>query len=171
MEVEAEDVQAEDAQAEDVQPGSDMQREPGAAEEEEPGQYTAAELATGWGKPGNHQPPETGCVPELGLSQRGVAAVQKPISMKLLRVSSSFISVYSPAVEEEGERPALVAVVGYSALPTQPEHRASDQNYSDYMKGYLLLDAAEGEEGLAKQELLLYSLLLLLLLWLSAVVG
>lgn len=172
MEVEAEDVQAEDAQAEDVQPGSDMQREPGAAEEEEePGQYTAAELATGWGKPGNHQPPETGCVPELGLSQWGVAAVQEPINMKLLRVSSSFISVYSPAVEEEGERPALVAVVGYSALPTQPEHRASDQNYSDYMKGYLLLDAAEGEEGLAKQELLLYSLLLLLLLWLSAVVG
>ena len=170
MEVEAEDVQAEDAQAEDVQPGSDMQREPGAAEEEEPGQYTAAELATGWGKPGNHQPPETGCVPELGLSQWGVAAVQEPINMKLLRVSSSFISVYSPAVEEEGERPALVAVVGYSALPTQPEHRASDQNYSDYMKGYLLLDAAEGEEGLAKQELLLYSLLLLLL-WLSAVVG
>ena len=169
MEVEAEDVQAEDAQAEDVQPGSDMQREPGAAEEEEPGQYTAAELATGWGKPGNHQPPETGCVPELGLSQWGVAAVQEPINMKLLRVSSSFISVYSPAVEEEGERPALVAVVGYSALPTQPEHRASDQNYSDYMKGYLLLDAAEGEEGLAKQELLLYSLLLLL--WLSAVVG
>ena len=171
MEVEAEDVQAEDAQAEDVQPGSDMQREPGAAEEEEePGQYTAAELATGWGKPGNHQPPETGCVPELGLSQWGVAAVQEHINMKLLRVSSSFISVYSPAVEEEGERPALVAVVGYSALPTQPEHRASDQNYSDYMKGYLLLDAAEGEEGLAKQELLLYSLLLLLL-WLSAVVG
>ena len=169
--VQAEDVQAEDAQAEDVQPGSDMQREPGAAEEEEPGQYTAAELATGWGKPGNHQPPETGCVPELGLSQWGVAAVQEPINMKLLRVSSSFISVYSPAVEEEGERPALVAVVGYSALPTQPEHRASDQNYSDYMKGYLLLDAAEGEEGLAKQELLLYSLLLLLLLWLSAVVG
>ena len=169
MEVEAEDVQAEDAQAEDVQPGSDMQREPGAAEEEEPGQYTAAELATGWGKPGNHQPPETGCVPELGLSQWGVAAVQEPINMKLLRVSSSFISVYSPAVEEEGERHALVAVVGYSALPTQPEHRASDQNYSDYMKGYLLLDAAEGEEGLAKQELLLYSLLLLL--WLSAVVG
>ena len=168
MEVEAEDVQAEDAQAEDVQPGSDMQREPGAAEEE-PAQYTAAELATGWGKPGNHQPPETGCVPELGLSQWGVAAVQEPINMKLLRVSSSFISVYSPAVEEEGERPALVAVVGYSALPTQPEHRASDQNYSDYMKGYLLLDAAEGEEGLAKQELLLYSLLLLL--WLSAVVG
>ena len=167
--VQAEDVQAEDAQAEDVQPGSDMQREPGAAEEEEPGQYTAAELATGWGKPGNHQPPETGCVPELGLSQWGVAAVQEPINMKLLRVSSSFISVYSPAVEEEGERPALVAVVGYSALPTQPEHRASDQNYSDYMKGYLLLDAAEGEEGLAKQELLLYSLLLLL--WLSAAVG
>ena len=169
VEVEAEDVQAEDAQAEDVQPGSDMQREPGAAEEEEPGQYTAAELATGWGKPGNHQPPETGCVPELGLSQWGVAAVQEPINMKLLRVSSSFISVYSPAVEEEGERPALVAVVGYSALPTQPEHRASDQNYSDYMKGYLLLGAAEGEERLAKQELLLYSLLLLL--WLSAVVG
>lgn len=169
MEVEAEDVQAEDAQAEDVQPGSDMQREPGAAEEEEPGQYTAAELATGWGKPGNHQPPETGCVPELGLSQWGVAAVQEPINMKLLRVSSSFISVYSPAVEEEGERHALVAVVGYSALPTQPEHRASDQKYSDYMKGYLLLDAAEEEEGLAKQELLLYSLLLLL--WLSAVVG
>ena len=166
--VQAEDVQAEDAQAEDVQPGSDMQREPGAAEEE-PAQYTAAELATGWGKPGNHQPPETGCVPELGLSQWGVAAVQEPINMKLLRVSSSFISVYSPAVEEEGERPALVAVVGYSALPTQPEHRASDQNYSDYMKGYLLLGAAEGEERLAKQELLLYSLLLLL--WLSAVVG
>ena len=168
VEVEAEDVQAEDAQAEDVQPGSDMQREPGAAEEE-PAQYTAAELATGWGKPGNHQPPETGCVPELGLSQWGVAAVQEHINMKLLRVSSSFISVYSPAVEEEGERPALVAVVGYSALPTQPEHRASDQNYSDYMKGYLLLGAAEGEERLAKQELLLYSLLLLL--WLSAVVG
>ena len=130
MEVEAEDVQAEDAQAEDVQPGSDMQREPGAAEEEEePGQYTAAELATGWGKPGNHQPPETGCVPELGLSQWGVAAVQEPINMKLLRVSSSFISVYSPATEEEGERHALVAVVGCSALPTQPEHRTLDQTY------------------------------------------
>ena len=126
MEVEAEDVQAEDAQAEDVQPGSDMQREPGAAEEEEPGQYTAAALVT---KPGNHQRPETGCVPELGLSQRGVAAVQKPISMKLLRVSSSFISVYSPATEEEGERHALVAVVGCSALPTQPEHRTLDQTY------------------------------------------
>ena len=76
------EVEAEDVQAEDVQPGSDMQREPAAAEEE-PGRNTAAELVTGWGKPGNHQPPETGCVPELGLSQWGAAAVQKPISMKL----------------------------------------------------------------------------------------
>ena len=119
-------------EAQDVRPGSGMQMEPGAAEEEpgaaeeEPGQYTAAALVT---KPGNHQRPETGCVPELGLSQRGVAAVQKPISMKLLRVSSSFISVYSPATEEEGERHALVAVVGCSALPTQPEHRTLDQTY------------------------------------------
>ena len=134
VEVEAEDVQAEDAQAEDVQPGSDMQREPGAAEEEQ-GQYTAAELATGWGKSGNHQPPETGCVPELGLSQWGVAAVQEPINTKLLRVSSSFISVYSPATEEEGERHALVAVVGCSALPTQPGHRTWDQRYSGYISG------------------------------------
>ena len=112
-------------EAQDVRPGSGMQMEPGAAEEE-PGQYTAAALVT---KPGNHQRPEAGCVPELGLSQRGVAAVQKPISMKLLRVSSSFISVYSPATEEEGERHALVAVVGCSALPTQPEHRTLDQTY------------------------------------------
>lgn len=118
-------------EAQDVRPGSGMQMEPGAAEEE-PGQYTAAALVT---KPGNHQRPETGCVPELGLSQRGVAAVQKPISMKLLRVSSSFISVYSPATEEEGERHALVAVVGCSALPTQPGHRTWDQRYSGYISG------------------------------------
>lgn len=69
-------------EAQDVRPGSGMQMEPGAAEEE-PGQYTAAELVTGWWKPGNHQLPETGCVPELGSSQQGVVAVQKPISMKL----------------------------------------------------------------------------------------